>query len=154
MSDSVASADTSDKLKALSEQRAGLRCQCCGKLLAARRATARYCNATCRSQAWAGPECCLRAQRHRQDVLSPAGRAGPTAQLRFNHVQHPRLQRTKSGVLIGFRTMTKDSLAAQLRHGGICRGDFSMINMEDDEVLKKYAGPYVTEETLSRFDRA
>ncbi len=58
MSDSVAA--TSDQLKALNEQRtsrraakrAGLRCQTCGKPLTARRATARYCNATCRSQAW------------------------------------------------------------------------------------------------------
>jgi hypothetical protein len=33
-------------------QRAGLKCQSCGKPLAARRVTARYCNVTCRSQAW------------------------------------------------------------------------------------------------------
>ena len=36
-------------------QRASLKCQTCGKpLAAARRATARYCNATCRSHAWRG----------------------------------------------------------------------------------------------------
>jgi hypothetical protein len=60
MSDSVAPADTSDTLKVLNERRAaaraakraGLRCQFCGKPLAARRSTARYCNAACRWQAW------------------------------------------------------------------------------------------------------
>jgi hypothetical protein len=60
MADSVAPAGRSDKLRALNEKRAavraakrtGLRCQTCGKPLAARRATAQYCNATCRSQAW------------------------------------------------------------------------------------------------------
>jgi hypothetical protein len=49
-----------DKLKALNERRAavraakraGLKCRSCGKPLVAQRATARYCNATCRSQAW------------------------------------------------------------------------------------------------------
>ena len=48
------------KLKALNERRtaeraakrANLKCQTCGKPLAAQRPTARYCNATCRSQAW------------------------------------------------------------------------------------------------------
>ena len=50
-SDSVA------RLKALNKKRAakrtGLKCQTCGKPLAtAQRATARYCSATCRSQAW------------------------------------------------------------------------------------------------------
>jgi hypothetical protein len=63
MSDSVAPLDTSDnvaRLKVLNERRAakraaqriGLKCQACGKPLAARRATARYCDAACRSQAW------------------------------------------------------------------------------------------------------
>jgi hypothetical protein len=45
--------------------------------------------------------------------------------------------------------MTKGSLAAQLRHHGIRRGDFSVIDMNDDAILKKYAGAYVTEETLN-----
>jgi hypothetical protein len=61
MSGSVAPpAHAFDKLKALNEQRAarraekraGLKCQTCGKPLAARRATARYCSVTCRSRAW------------------------------------------------------------------------------------------------------
>jgi hypothetical protein len=63
LSDSVAPVQTSDsvaRLKALNERRAAgraakrasLKCQSCGKPLAARRVTARYCNATCRSQAW------------------------------------------------------------------------------------------------------
>ena len=59
VSDSVASAPDSG-LKALNARRAAqraanrasLKCQTCGKPLAARRVTARYCNATCRSQAW------------------------------------------------------------------------------------------------------
>jgi hypothetical protein len=46
--------------------------------------------------------------------------------------------------------MTKHSLAAQLRHHGIRQGDFSVIDMDDDAVLKKYTGAYVTEETLNR----
>lgn len=54
MSDSVAA------LKALNERRSALRaalragrkCEVCGKPLAARRATARYCGPTCRSKAW------------------------------------------------------------------------------------------------------
>jgi hypothetical protein len=62
MSDSVASSakQTSDSLKTLNERRAakraaaraGLMCQVCGKPLAAQRVTARFCNVTCRSQAW------------------------------------------------------------------------------------------------------
>ena len=55
----VASAPDSDR-RALNARRtaqraakrAGLKCQTCGKPLAARRVTARYCNVTCRSQAW------------------------------------------------------------------------------------------------------
>jgi hypothetical protein len=46
--------------------------------------------------------------------------------------------------------MTKGSLAAQLRHRGIRQGDFSVIDMNDDAILKKYAGAYVTKETLNR----
>lgn len=59
MSDSVAPADAA-RLDVLNQHRAarraekriGLKCQACGKPLAARRATARYCSVTCRSQAW------------------------------------------------------------------------------------------------------
>jgi hypothetical protein len=62
VSDSVASAPDG-RLKALNARRAAqraanrasLKCQTCGKPLAARRVTARYCNATCRSQAWRHP---------------------------------------------------------------------------------------------------
>lgn len=46
--------------------------------------------------------------------------------------------------------MTKGSLAAQLRHHGIRQGDFSVIDMDDDAILKKFAGAYVTKETLNR----
>jgi hypothetical protein len=63
VSDSVAAPPMSDsvaRLNSLNERRAALRaakraslkCKSCGKPLAARRATARYCNATCRSHAW------------------------------------------------------------------------------------------------------
>jgi hypothetical protein len=63
LSDSATPLQTSvsvARLKALNERRAAgraakrasLKCQSCGKPLAARRVTARYCNATCRSQAW------------------------------------------------------------------------------------------------------
>ena len=64
VSDSVAGAATSDSVAHLNDHnkqraakraknRAGLKCRSCGKpLAAAQRATARYCNATCRSQAW------------------------------------------------------------------------------------------------------
>ena len=62
MPDSVAMPVSVARLKALNERRAAkrsakrasLKCQTCGKPLAARRATARYCNVTCRSQAWRG----------------------------------------------------------------------------------------------------
>jgi hypothetical protein len=59
LSDSATPVQASDsvaRLKALNERRAAkrasLKCQSCGEPLAARRVTARYCNATCRSQAW------------------------------------------------------------------------------------------------------
>jgi hypothetical protein len=53
-SDSVAPLEALNKLRAAKRaaKRAGLKCQTCGKSLAAQRATARFCNATCRSQAW------------------------------------------------------------------------------------------------------
>jgi hypothetical protein len=54
-SDSVAGHKVSNKQRtaARAAKRTGLKCQSCGKpLVAAQRATARYCNATCRSQAW------------------------------------------------------------------------------------------------------
>ena len=54
--------DNVARLKALNDRRAArraanradLKCQSCGKPLTARRRTARYCNATCRSHAWRG----------------------------------------------------------------------------------------------------
>jgi hypothetical protein len=51
--------------------------------------------------------------------------------------------------------MTKRSLAAQLRHHAVQQGDFSVTEMRDDEILKKYTrcscGAYhVTGETLDR----
>lgn len=60
MSNSVASAHLSDKLEVLNERRAeiraaersNLKCQSCGKPLAAQRVSARYCSVTCRSRAW------------------------------------------------------------------------------------------------------
>jgi hypothetical protein len=53
-SDSVSVLDVLNKRRAEKRavMRAGLKCESCGKPLAARRATARYCNSTCRSQAW------------------------------------------------------------------------------------------------------
>jgi len=74
LSDSVAVAHTSDSvaasakqtpdsvatLKTLNERRAAkranLKCQVCGKPLAAQRVTARFCSVTCRSQAWRARE--------------------------------------------------------------------------------------------------
>jgi hypothetical protein len=55
MSDSGAHLNDHNKQRtaARAAKRTGLKCQSCGKpLVAAQRATARYCNATCRSQAW------------------------------------------------------------------------------------------------------
>jgi hypothetical protein len=52
-------------------------------------------------------------------------------------------------------TMTKHSLAAQLRYHAVQQGDFSVTEMDDDEMLKKYtrcscSAYHATGETLDR----
>jgi hypothetical protein len=46
--------------------------------------------------------------------------------------------------------MTKRSLVAQLRYHAVPQGDFSVTEMDDNAILKKYSGACVTNGALNR----